>query len=288
MKDATAAAPGPALPGNTIGRILLESGKITAADAEKVLAFKQRQGLRFGEAAVQLKLISESDLQFALATQFSYSYIKPGAAPFARELIAAYQPWSRQVEVLRGVRTQLLLRWFDAQHRALAVVSPRAGDGRTYVAANLAIVCSQLGERTLLIDADLRRPRLHTLFGLGNDKGLSSILAGRAGDDAIVAVTAMRGLSVLPAGPEPPNPQELLAGREFEQLLQLLGARYDVILLDTTETETAADALMVASRAGGVLVVGRKHYSRVAELTMLSEKLAGASAEVVGTVLNEF
>lgn len=288
MKDATAAAPGPALPGNTIGRILLESGKITAADAEKVLAFKQRQGLRFGEAAVQLKLISESDLQFALATQFSYSYIKPGAAPFARELIAAYQPWSRQVEVLRGVRTQLLLRWFDAQHRALAVVSPRAGDGRTYVAANLAIVCSQLGERTLLIDADLRRPRLHTLFGLGNDKGLSSILAGRAGDDAITTVTAMRGLSVLPAGPEPPNPQELLAGREFEQLLQALGTRYDVILLDTTETETAADALMVASRAGGVLVIGRKHYSRVAELNVLSEKLAGASAEVVGTVLNEF
>ena len=288
MKDAMTAAQGPALPGNSIGRILLDAGKITAADAEKVLAFKQRQGLRFGEAAVQLKLISESDLQFALATQFSYSYIKPGGAPFARELIAAYQPWSRQVEVLRGVRTQLLLRWFDAQHRALAVVSPRAGDGRSYVAANLAIVCSQLGERTLLIDADLRRSRLHTLFGLGNEKGLSSILAGRAGDDAIAAVTAMRGLSVLPAGPEPPNPQELLAGREFEQLLQLLAARYDVILLDTTETETAADALMVASRAGGVVVIGRKHYSRVAELNALAEKLAGAGAEVVGTVLNEF
>ena len=276
------------MPGNTIGRILLESGKITPADAEKVLAFKQRQGLRFGEAAVQLKFISEADLQYALAAQYSYSYAKPGAATFTRDVIAAYQPWSRQVEVLRGIRTQLLLRWFDAEHHALAVVSPRAGDGRSYVAANLAVVCSQLGERTLLIDADLRRPRIHSMFGIDNQKGLSSMLAQRAGNEAIVTLPSMRSLSVLPSGPEPPNPQELLASSEFDNLLKGLNAQFDVILIDSTETETAADALIVAARAAGVVVVGRKHYSRIAELDLLAEKLSAAGAEVVGTILNEF
>ena len=138
----------------TLGAILIDSGQLTPEDAERVLQYQKQHNLRFGEAAVRLGLISEADIQFALSRQFAYAYLRktPGEArPLSDELVAAYQPFSPRVEQLRAIRSQLMLRWFDRaeERQVLTVVGAERGEGRSYLAANLAIVFSQLGERTL-------------------------------------------------------------------------------------------------------------------------------------------
>ena len=126
------------------------------------------------------------------------------------------------MEHLRSLRTQLSLRWFENQQAALAIVSPGSGEGRSWIAANLAVLFAQTGKRTLLIDADLRRPRQHALFGIPERNGLSSILAGRAGLDGLTEIPGVPDLTVLPAGVVPPNPQELLARPLFQRLINAL------------------------------------------------------------------
>jgi len=271
-----------------IGKLLLDAGKLTPEDAEKALRLQKDKGLRFGEAAKQLGFITDADIQQALGRQFDYPYLQPGEANFSPELVAAYSPFSSQVEALRGLRTQLMLRWFADGHKALAIVGSSAGEGASYTAANLAVVFSQLGERTLLIDADLRTPRQHDIFKLRNRHGLSDALAGKTGLEAIERIPAFVDLSVLPAGTTVPNPQELLGRPALVELLGRLGAHYDVILLDTSPGAMGADAQTVTARAGGALMVARKNYTRLNAAAALKEQLATAGAEVVGTVLNEY
>ncbi len=144
---------------------------------------QQKDNSQFGDAALALKLLTKADIDFALSKQFDYSYLPEQDTSRSPELVAAYKPFSKVGENLRAVRSQLMLRWFntDPSRKAIALVSPGVGEGRSFVAANLAIVFSQQGERTLLIDADLRQSRQQSLFMLGKSAGLSGILADRAG-----------------------------------------------------------------------------------------------------------
>lgn len=274
----------------SIGAILIDSGRLTPEDAERILRKQREDGLRFGEAAIKLGLLKEEDIQYALARQFDYPYLVPGESNVSSELVAAYQPFSRQVEALRALRSQLMLRWFngDPNRRAIAIVSPGRKEGRSYLAANLAVVFSQLGERTLLIDGDLRNPRQHQLFGLTNRVGLSQMITGRADDSAIERVPAFMDFSVLSAGSMPPNPQELLSRSSFSNLLSSLSSRYDVILVDTPAADEGADAQTVAVRTGAALLVSRQNHSYVGDLQDLSDSLHQATAAVVGVVLNSF
>ena len=278
-------------PGNdrSIGAILIDAGKLKAGDAERVLRLAQEQGLRFGDAAKQLGLISDSDIEHALSRQFDYPYLNPGESEVAREIVAAYNPFSPQVEALRALRSQLMLRWFDAdaERKTLAIVSPGRSEGRSWLTANLGVVFSQLGERTLVVDADMRSPRQHLLFGVENRAGLSAALSGRGTPDIIQRVPALRDLSVLPAGTVPPNPQELLARPSFGQLLQQLGAEYDVILIDTPAGSQFADGQTVAVRAGGALMVAQRNTSRIGLLRSYADMLQQAGASVVGSVLTD-
>jgi chain length determinant protein tyrosine kinase EpsG len=182
-----------------------------------------------------------------------------------------------------------MLRWFDsdANRKALAIVSADAKEGRSYIAANLAIVFSQLGERTLLIDADLRNPSQHKLFKLGDGPGLSSLLSERAGMDVIKPVASLLGLSVLAAGPMPPNPQELLGRPAFSALLQTLGHDFDVIIIDTPAGVGYADAQTIAVRAGAALIVARQGRSSLPRIDQLRRNLQQFGATVVGSVLND-
>lgn len=273
-----------------IGVILIDEGRLRVEDAEQVLRLQKEQGLRFGEAALQLGLITEADLRHALAKQYEYSYLMPDHAGVSKELIAAYEPFSKTVEELRALRTQLLLRWFnpEAGRKMLAVVSPGAGEGRSYLAASLAIVLSQVGERTLLIDADLRAPRQHTLFGLGDGNGLSSILSGRGDKPPIAEISALPGLSVLPAGVVPPNPQELLRRPAFASLLDEARERFDVVLIDTPAGVPFADAQVVAAQSGGAVMLAHKHYTRVSDMRALAAACGSAGVNIVGTVISEF
>ena len=271
-----------------IGRLLLEMGKLTPEQAEKVLLTQKEMGMRFGEAAEYLGFITQDDIQKVLARQFDYPYLQKTEAAFPEELVAAYRPFTPQVEMLRAIRSQLMLRWFTKDRRALAIVSVDADPGVSIFSANLAIVFSQLGEQTLLVDANLREPRQQKLFGLANNLGLSDILAGRADQVEIAKITSFVDLSVLAAGTQPPNPQELLSRETFTLFNAQLEQNYDVILYDTSAFKTASDALIIASRVGGVLVVVQQEKSRVADVNLLCEQFARNGVEVVGVVMVKF
>src|SRR2546430_490029 len=217
------------MPARHIGAILVDEGKVTAYGAEQVLARQRELGWRFGEAAIELNLIPDTDRRQALAKQYEFPYLISGPDGVSKELIAAWDPFHPVVEELRAVRTQLLIRWFnpEAGRRTLAVTSPCAREGRSFIAANLAVVFSQLGQRTLLIDADFRAPRQQAIFNIADRYGLSSVLSGRSDLSAASPVSGLTGLSVLPAGPIPPNPLELLSRGGFAALLNRAETEYD-------------------------------------------------------------
>jgi protein-tyrosine kinase len=273
---------------SNIGSLLLESGKITPENAERVLRMQKELGIRFGEAAQRLGLINESDIQEILARQFDYPYLQPGTGKLSDKLVAAYQPFSPQVERLRAVRSQLMLRWMARGHKSLVVASVAPGEGASLFAANLAVVFSQLGEQTLLVDANLRAPAQAAIFDLRGRQGLSDMLAGRAGRDIITRMESFVDLSVLGAGTLPPNPLELLSRSTFATMSRELEAQYDVVLYDASAFSIGSDALAVAARIGGVLLVVRKNHTSVAEVHAAAEQLAQSGAQVVGSVLVDF
>lgn len=274
--------------GRAMGTILVDAGRLSLPDADRILQFQRTRGARFGDSGVSLGLLTDDDVRFALSVQFDYPYLGR-ESNLSRELIAAYQPASRPVEQLRGLRSQLMLRWFDteSERKGLAIVSAGQKEGRSYIAANLAIVFSQLGRRTLLVDADMRLPRQHQLFNLGKAAGLSDMLAGRAGPEAVVGISALQDLSVLPAGAIPPNPQELLGRQEFPKLLQSLGEDFDVIIIDTPPASECSDAHTVAVRAGAALMVARQNRSSLPQMAHLTQGLREFGVTLVGSVLND-
>jgi protein-tyrosine kinase len=277
----------PAEADRPMGVILVDWGRLTQDNAQRILDFQRKAGLPFGEAGIAMGLLTEEDVQQVLALQFGHASL-PQDSGFSNDLVAAREPDSQAVEHLRALRSQLMLRWFenDARHAALAVVSPGVGEGRSYVAANLAVLFSQLGKRTLLIDADLRRPRQHRIFGLSGRTGLSAVLAGRAGSEAVSEIKALPDLAVLPAGALPPNPQELLARAGFARLISALRTTYEVILIDTPAANSCADAGTVAVRAGAALMLACRDRSSAPRLAGLTEDLREFGVTIVGAVLN--
>src|SRR5258706_3178276 len=281
----------PVRPVNTnapIGALLVDSGKITQEEADRVMRLQREKGLRFGDAAIKLGLIIPADIERALSQQFGFPYLIPGTRSLSGELVAAYVPFDRKVEVFKAIRSQLMLRWFnlDLGIKHLAIVSPCRREGRSYFAANLAVVFSQLGERTLLIDADMRNPRQHAMFNLDNRAGLSTLLAGRAETGLIEHIVPFVDLSILPAGPVPPNPPELLGRPLFRNLHADLAKEFDVIILDTPAGGTNADAQTIATRAGGAFTVARRHHTSARALKTLSAQLVGTGVTLIGAVIN--
>ena len=276
----------------SLGGILIDSGLLKPEDAERVLLVQKEQNLRFGEAAIRLGLLTEADIQHALSRQFAYAYLRktPGEErPVSEELVAAYEPFSARVEQLRSIRSQLMLRWFDKaeQRQVLSVVGAERGEGRSHLAANLAVVFSQLGERTLLVDADMRNPRQHEIFHLENKVGFSTVLSGRSRGDSVVRIPELAGLSVLPAGPMPPNPLELLNRLNFDEFLIQAKASFDVVIVDTPAISVGEDAFMTAVRTGAAIAVARSSKTKISAFSDLVQGLMNAGVSVVGSVLNE-
>lgn len=282
----------PSAPSRSIGSILVECGRLSSADADRIVEHQQHHSLQFGDAAIALRLLSKADIDYALAKQFDYAYLNNQDNSLSAELVAAYKPFSSVGENLRAVRSQLMLRWFntDPTHKVIAVVSPGKGEGRSFIAANLAIVFAQQGQRTLLLDADLRAAPTegqHSLFKLGKSTGLSGILADRAGLEAALPVPSLPGLTVLPVGAVPPNPQELLGRPEFRELLGKAAQQFDVIIIDTPSGGDFADAEIIAARAGAALMVARKNQSLMPTVALLARRLQEGGVTLVGAVLND-
>jgi protein-tyrosine kinase len=273
---------------NKIGRLLLQMGKITAEDTEKILHVQQEEGLLFGDAAMKLGLINDADIQQVVAMQFNYHYLQAGQGDFSKELVAAYEPFSQQVEAYRALRSQLMMRWFKEGNRALAIVSANHGEGLSYLTANLAVVFSQLGARTLLVDANMREPRQNIIFNLKENNGLSDIIVGRSGLEAITDIESIQDLSVLSAGTVPPNPQELLGRASFTYFMKIASQNYDVVLVDTPPATESADAQSTVERCGGALLVSRLNHTKLAEIAEVRNQIAMTGARIVGAVINDF
>jgi len=277
-------------PKRSIGKILVDAGVISQDDAIRVMAYQREKGIRFGEAAIHMGLISEGDIRYALSYQYEYAYLPRSAGKATNpELVAAYMPFSHEADQLRAIRSQLKLRWFDGSdgHAMLPIIGAGRAEGGSYLAANLAIVFAQMGERTLLIDADMRTSRQHVLFQINNQLGFSSLLAGRSDvASALRSISYIPNLEVLPAGPIPPNPLELLNRANLTELLTWAGKTYDVVLIDTPSVSVGADAMLVAAKAGAAVVVARANETKISAYTEMMEGLKRANIKVVGAVLN--
>jgi chain length determinant protein tyrosine kinase EpsG len=282
--------PDAAVHDRSIGDIIAELRNLTAEQVAKVLQYQQTEGVRFGEAAVALGLASKDDVLFALSQQFHYPYAPEEQRKLSPDLVALNEPFSARAESFRALRSQLMMRLFveGETHRAVAIISPNAGDGKTYTATNIAVTLAQLGGRTLLVDADMRGPRVHEVFSLKNKAGLSGILSGRADKQVIQQVSGIPSLFVLPVGTTPPNPLELVERPAFGLLMRELASKFDHVVVDTPAAVHGADAAVIAAKCGAALVVARKDTSRSEALRELVASLQGAPVKLAGVVFNEF
>lgn len=201
-------------------------------------------------------------------------------------LVTYRKPRSRQAEAFRGLRTSLLVNAHARGQKVIQITSANSGDGKTTLAANLAISLAQSGKRVLLVDAEMRCPQLHEIFEIDASVGLSSLIVGAAEMPEVVQPTGIPNLWVVACGEQPANPAELLSMPQFDEFLNLARERYDFVLLDTAPLLAVSDPSIVAARADGVLLVVRvRHNGRPAAI-QAREILASMQIEVLGIVVN--
>ena len=269
---------------SSIASHLIELGYINQGDISSIVDEQQRSGLPFGEAAVRRRLITDEDLRAALARQ-RWLDARTKDSP---ELVVASQPGHRAAELVRTLRAQINVRTRAAAGcRQLAIVSTERGEGRSFIAANLALAFAQSRVSTLLIDMDLRHPRQHAIFGLPNEQGLSTLLAGEAGPAQFeYEVGAHESLSVLTAGPIAPNPQELLQSNWLPQIQESLRYRYEMIIADTPAWDSAADAQLVTALYGCAVLVCRPARALRSRTASLLDAIDAGGGRVLGAVMN--
>jgi protein-tyrosine kinase len=247
-------------------------------EPEHILSYRHEPSFRVGEAAAELR-----------SQQFHYPFNVYGTEvqSFGDELVTAREPFSDRAEEFRSLRGGLLSSVFSGVgKRALAIISAEQGDGKTYMVSNLAVSFSQFAGRTLLIDANLRNPRLHRVLRTNNDLGLGNLLAGEV-QNAAVPVDSVEGLHFIAAGSSMADPVQLLQGPRFSVLLEQMTDSFDYVFIDTPSHDIGPDARLIAARAGAALLVGRQGHSRVAPLRRLLSQLNMGPSVVAGVVLNQ-
>jgi capsular exopolysaccharide synthesis family protein len=201
-------------------------------------------------------------------------------------LVTYFRPKSLEAEAYRAVRTALYFATQGVGHKVIQVTSPNKSDGKSLMIANLAIMVAQSGKRVLLIDADLRRPRQHKIFGVESAVGLSGVLgSGAPATDAIQA-TCIAGLTILPCGPVPANPSELLTSPRFKELLEAMRNEYDYVLVDTPPLLAVTDPCIVAGRTDGLFLTIRLTRKGRPDAERARELLAGLHVKMLGVVVN--
>jgi capsular exopolysaccharide synthesis family protein len=197
-----------------------------------------------------------------------------------------YASNSLSSEAYRSVRTALYFNTQGVGHQVIQVTSPNVSDGKSTLAANLAVSIAQSGKRTILIDADCRRPRAHKIFGLTAETGLASVIAGQADLASAIQQTQVANLSLLPCGPRPANPSELLTSPRFKELLDIIRAQYDFVIVDTPPLLVVTDPCVVAPRVDGVIMAIRVTKNGRPFAERAKEILASLGANVLGVVVN--
>jgi protein-tyrosine kinase len=271
------------------GQQIVKNGRLSEREVADVVAAQKRNNLRFGEAAMSLGLMKNQEVEMELARQYDYPCpTDEEVRSFGKKLYTVHAPQSNESEAIRSLRSHLMLNWFSEVRSTLAISAARSGEGVSTVAANLAVAFAQLGERTLLIDANFRNPSQHRIFGLKPEHGLSSLLANRcAATDALTPVPGFRSLSVICAGATPPNPQELLSRVTFSYLAETAPAAFDIVIVDAPPVLEYGDARIIGARMEGCLLTARRHTSLMSDVRVAKELLASSNVVVVGAVLND-
>lgn len=203
-----------------------------------------------------------------------------------RMAVSMHLPRSRTAEAFRAVRTAICFNTFGGAHRVIQVTSPAAGDGKSTMALNLAISLAKSGKKTILVEADFRRPRVHKLTGVDNSSGFVDALRGDIELNDAIYDTAVADFFVLPCGKRPKDPAELLIKPEFEQVLQVLRDRYEYVIIDSPPVLAVTDPCAIAARVDGVLVCMRlsRHTRELGRRTF--EQLRDVGATITGVVIN--
>jgi protein-tyrosine kinase len=269
-----------------LGARLVQLGRLAPIDVQRIAQAQSKSTMRFGELAVKLGLVSRADVADALALQFNF----PSVPDWARrsELLVATTPRSGVAEAVRTLRTQLALHWMNKrQTLCLAIVSADRGEGRSFIAANLALAFAQINERTLLIDMNLRQPRQHEIFRVGNRYGVTSLLNGRDSGREIQRIEGYSSLYLLTSGPAPPSPQELLTARSLTPTLERLRKQFDIVLVDTPAWQCGADAQMIASQTGDALLVSAPQLATRQSTDQLLAALRRVGVSIAGAAVNQ-
>jgi receptor protein-tyrosine kinase len=275
-----------------IGDQLMREGKLSATDLTRISAYQEEHHVPFGDAANALGVLSRKEIDIAVAQQFGYPW-NPGVGTANPALYALADPFGAKAEALRALRLRLQLTGVGRpdMHPTLAVLSPQRGDGRSTLAANLAVSFAELGLKTLLVDADLRNPSLHTLFGAAIGPGLCSLLAGRSAEYGYInPIPGFSGLCVLPSGPVPPNASELLTRPAFSQFLSTAREHFDLVILDTAPTAVYGDALYAVTASGAssaAIMVARRDHTLVKGLETLTDNLTAVGVPTLGVVFKQ-
>ncbi len=268
-----------------IGSILLEQGYLTRENIEQILRLQKAQPVRFGVAAQHLGLLTADDVEQVLAQQFNSPKLPLGQGGSLPELVAAFDPHGAAADILRGIRSQLLVQGLADQRKTLAIVGVDDERGNSLLAANLAIMFSQLNKKIVLIDANLRSERQQVIFNVPRGYGLADVLAGRAGIDALIEMADLPGLSLLVAGTLAPNPAELLGRGVFRQLHVALLQRFDLVFIDSCGFGAQGEALALARQIDGAVISARMDQTRCHDVALTGARLRQAGIEVLGSVL---
>jgi len=210
----------------------------------------------------------------------------PGNTTGPRPLISFLEPQSEIAEAYRALRTSILLSSVSHPPRSILVTSSVPQDGKTMTCLNIAIVLAQQGKRVLLLDADMRRPNIHKAFGLSPQVGLSNILTGGATESEAVQPTIQPNLFVIPAGPVPPHPAELLSSSLMQDLLKKWRDEYDHVILDSPPVISVTDPVLLSVQADAVILIVRSGQTTAAHVRRTRNLLQSVNASLLGVVVN--
>lgn len=202
------------------------------------------------------------------------------------ELVTLSDPRSPVAEAYRSLRTNLAFSSLDEPVHTMVVTSPAPEAGKSTILANLAVTMAQAGKQVILVDCDLRRPTLHTLFGVPNNEGLTNVILDDTTATPPLRETDVPGLRLLTSGPLPPNPAELLGSRRMGELIKTLREQADSVLFDVPPVLAVTDAAILASQVDGVLLVLNAGVTKREHAQRAKVALEKVNARLVGTVLN--
>ena len=201
-------------------------------------------------------------------------------------LLAVSDPADLAVEALRSLRTSLHFAMMEATNKVMMISGPSPQVGKSFITANLAAVLAQVGQKVVVIDADMRKGHLHRYFKNQNDLGLSDLLSGQAEHQQVIHETEVENLHFIPRGQIPPNPSELLMHSRFKALMERLSAEYDLVLVDTPPILAVTDAAIIGQQAGTSLIVARYGMNSAKEVDVSVHRFEQNRVEIKGAILN--